>query len=170
MFQFTDTLFCQFYKRPNRMLVTRKSNEILRSVIILNSIKVVDNPAFRQFLVMFLFPDKTMFTNTPSIPAIPNFNIPIGSLLSATFPTRMSWSANRQLLSILAPAFRTQFGSTTTSRLTTINARIRMIQHVEFRTSMSQAIRTISGVASNFDRLITQLAIFHINSVAWCAI
>lgn len=63
-FQFLN-MFSECRDKKN-VLSVRQTHEITWSIIRFNSIKVVNNPAFRQWLAMSLFPDKNVFLNITS--------------------------------------------------------------------------------------------------------
>lgn len=60
-FQFLYSL--GFSLKNKIMFLGRQTYEILRAVVILNPVKVMNYPAFRQRLVVSLFPNKDMFTD-----------------------------------------------------------------------------------------------------------
>jgi len=161
LLQFSNPFLSQFNKCPDRMFITRKSNKVLGAVIIFNTIEVMNNPSFGQFLIMGLFPDQTMFQCALSIPAIPYFDIPISSFLLATFPAWMCWPTHSQLLTISFPAIRTSDRSMAMKRRTTANTVFRVILHKQLLTRKFGTFRAIAGIARSDNRIVTQFASFH---------
>lgn len=62
-FQLLNTL-C-FSSQQKKVLFRRQRNKILGAIVVLNSIKMMNYPAFRQKLVVGLLPHQDMFTNIP---------------------------------------------------------------------------------------------------------
>lgn len=95
--QFSDSCLCLSEQLPNRasmvMSFRRKCNEILQSVIIPNSIDVVNLPTFRSW-PMSIFPNNNMFKNLMSsicswVVSNRKKNITITVFNSSTFPIRV---------------------------------------------------------------------------------
>jgi len=76
------------------MLPIRQSHKVLRSVVMLNSVKVMNHPSVGESLIMRLFPYKNMLLNIAILAStmmswLPDKNITTLTKSSATFPLWM---------------------------------------------------------------------------------
>lgn len=103
-FQFLNvfSLCCQNFA----MFKRRQGKQISRAIIILNPIKVMNMPAFRQWFFVYCLPNKDMFHNIssficPWIFRFPNHNIASFQLVSSTFPVATTRFIKKAVLSTM---------------------------------------------------------------------
>lgn len=93
-FQFLNSL-CLCLKKQVVFFV-RQGLKINKAIIIFNSIEMMDNPAFRKWRPMCLFPDKNMFQNIAVVCTrmvrLINLHIALKGFNSTTFPACMIFS------------------------------------------------------------------------------
>ncbi len=78
------------------MLLSRQSLQVLRAVIVLDAVKMMNYPAFRQWLTVSFFPYKNVLKDIAVGGAgmlwLPNKNIPITVFSFTAFPLRMIYT------------------------------------------------------------------------------
>ena len=172
--KFLDTL--SFRRKNKFMLSLRQGFKITRSVIILNPIKMVNNPAFRQWLIVSLFPNKKMFTDIAIAVCIA-----MARLVYKYIPIRdtaLSLSFNKwvSLPPLLSSATFTTFPQST-NEPTTIQTRMPTFL-VKFLHIIGMLFTPLSRINNKFCTVVIMplLAVFffitHINIIAlfWCFI
>ena len=172
-----------FSLKDKVVFLIRQTEQVLGAVIILDAIKMVDNPSFRQWFPVSFFPNKNMLTNI----AIPigswmlrfmNKDIPRTSY-PPTFPIMMFVFLLNQVLHFATspPSFclttRTSFSEPSTNRFATIKAEFRCYSPSSLVSTIRATNRTVvnhlptiqAGMLILF--LILYLCLIHITIIPY---
>ena len=120
-FQFLNTLCLSL--KDKRVFPVRKGNKIHRTIVVLDSVKMVNNPAIRQRLIVNLLPNKNMLhdiarTTCVMMRRLVNQNISSFISYSTTFPL---WVFFRGAISqMLCMTSTTSFRSSIAHFITTL--------------------------------------------------
>ncbi len=180
-FKFLDAF--SFSLKHKIMLLVGQTEQVLGSVIILDTIKMMDYPSLRQRFAVSFFPDKNMLTNIAiSISSLMvrsmNKDISRASYLP-TFPIMMfGFPLNQMCYFAIRPssfllATLTSLGEPSTNRFATINTEFRNYSSFSFvsairatdRTPMNHFPTIEAGVFILF--LILYLCLIHITIIPY---
>ena len=161
LFKFTDTLLSQFDQSPDRVFVSRNSYKIFDSIIILDTIKMMNQIAFGQLAIMSSFPYQQMFSYVLRLTIYsPNIYQLVACPISyrTTFPIRVVFTYGMWLTMITIRSSRTM-------QLLPTRCAVRplILKHffISTITRYSPTTKTVLTITMSVKFLTTMLTVFN---------